>query len=65
MARRFKPPPADFQDPQGIIKRSDEELTEVIADGRASMPSFKDVLSDEVIAVLLAYVRELSRGAER
>jgi hypothetical protein len=65
MARRFKPPPADFQDPEGITRRSDDELAEVITDGRASMPSFGDVLSEEVVTVLVAYVRELSRGVER
>ena len=65
MARRFKPPPADFQDPNGIIKRTDEELVEVIIDGRASMPAFGDVLSQEVVTVLVAYIRDLSRGVER
>lgn len=65
MARRFKPPPADFQDPEGVAKLTDEELVEVITDGRASMPAFGDVLSEQVIAVLVTYVRELSRGAER
>lgn len=65
MARRFKPPPADFLDPNGIAKRTDEELVEVIIDGRASMPAFGDVLSEEVVAVLVAYLRDLSRGVER
>jgi mono/diheme cytochrome c family protein len=65
MARRFKPPPADFQDPEGVAKRTDEELVEVITDGRASMPAFGDVLSEEVVAAVVTYVRDLSRGMDR
>jgi mono/diheme cytochrome c family protein len=64
MARRFKPPPADFQDPEGIVKLRDDELVTIITDGRASMPAFGDVLSEEVIAALVAYIRVLSRGEE-
>jgi len=63
MARRFRPPPADFQDPDGIVKLTDEELVEVITGGRASMPSFGDVLSEDVIVALVTYVRHLSSGA--
>lgn len=65
MARRFKPPPADFQHPDGVSKRTDQELIEVITSGRTSMPAFGDVLSEEVIAVLVAYVRELGHGTDR
>lgn len=65
MARRFKPPPADFQDPEGVAKLTDEELVEVITDGRASMPAFGDVLSEDVVAAVAAYVRDLSRGVDR
>jgi len=62
MARRFKPPPADFQDPEGVAKRTDEELIQVITEGRASMPAFEDVLSEDVVVALVTYVRDLSRG---
>lgn len=65
MARRFKPPPTDFQDPEGIVKRTDDELVEIILNGQASMPEFGDVLSEEVVTELVAYVRDLSRGVER
>ena len=65
MARRFKPPPADFRDPEGVPRLTDEELVDVIIEGRASMPAFGDVLNEEVVTVLVTYVRELSRGVER
>jgi len=64
MARRFKPPPADFRNPQGVARLTDEELIEVITEGRASMPAFGDVLSEDVIAVMVTHVRELSRGVD-
>lgn len=64
MARRFKPPPADFQDPEGIVKLTDDELVEVITGGRSSMPAFRDVLSEEVIRRIVTYIRELSRAPE-
>lgn len=64
MARRFKPPPADFRDPEGVAARSDEEVMQIIAEGQASMPAFGDVLSVDAIAALVTYVRDLSRDTE-
>lgn len=65
IGRRFDPPPADFQDPDGVGKMSDEEIAEIITDGRTSMPEFADVLSAEEITAMVAYVRELSRAPDR
>lgn len=63
-ARRYNPRPPDFTAPEGVAKLSDDEVIQVIMNGRSSMPSFKDVLSEEAIVLLISYVRDLSRGEE-
>jgi len=62
VARRYRPRPSDFTDPDGVPRRTDEELSEVLTYGRGSMPSFEDVLTPEEIADMVSYVRELSQG---
>jgi mono/diheme cytochrome c family protein len=42
-------------------KRSDAELTEVIAKGRNKMPAFGQKLKPEQIQQLVAYVRQLAK----
>lgn len=63
-ARRYNPRPADFKDPEGVAKLSDDELVGIITNGRASMPAFGQVLSEEALALLAGHVRELSRPGE-
>lgn len=63
-ARRYDPRPPDFTDPEGVARLSDEEIIEIITNGRAAMPSFGDVLGAEAVSRLVEYVRDLSRGGE-
>lgn len=49
-----------FQSPE-IQKQSDPELKQTIAAGKNKMPAFGKSLSDEQIAGLLKYVRELGK----
>jgi len=60
----FNPRPADFTDPEGVVKMTDDAVLEVITKGRASMPAFETILSEEVRRALVAYIRVLSRGKE-
>jgi len=63
-ARRYNPRPPDFQDPGGVVLLNDDQLLEVISGGRGAMPSFREVLSREAIAAIVAYVRVLSGQSE-
>ncbi|MBM2838338.1 MAG: hypothetical protein HW415_963 [Deltaproteobacteria bacterium] len=64
------PHPADFVGDKKKMAKSDEELFESISEGikrdigseEMAMPRWKDILSEEEIWDVLAYVRELSRG---
>lgn len=58
----FHPPPADYTDPDGLPKMTDEQVMEVITKGRGSMPAWGAILKPEQLVPLLAYLRELSRG---
>ena len=60
----YNPRPRDFRDPEGVVKLSDDELVEIITNGRASMPAFGQVLSEEALTLLVGYVRDLSRRVE-
>lgn len=64
VSRRYNPRPSDFRDPNGVLLMSDDELNEIITDGRASMPAFDEVLTAEEIAAVTAYVRVLSGQIE-
>ena len=61
-ARRHNPRPPDFTDPESVVKLTDDELIEIIIEGRASMPAFGDVLSEAVIIQVVSYIRDMSRG---
>lgn len=58
----FNPPPADFTDPEGLAKLTDEQVIEVITKGRGSMPAWGPILRQEQLGPLVAYLRRLSRG---
>ena len=55
---------ADPDDPgigeslQEALGEGDEELVEVVLHGKEEMPAFEDVLTDQQIADVLAYVHE-------
>lgn len=64
------PHPADFVGDKKKMAKSDDELIESIAEGirreigseEMAMPRWKDILSEEDMWNVLAYIRELSRG---
>lgn len=58
----FKPPPANFTNPDGLATLTDEQVIEVITKGRGSMPAWGPILPQEQLGPLVAYLRELSRG---
>lgn len=58
----FNPRPADYTDPNGIAKMSDDSILVVITSGRNAMPAFGRILSDSLMVPLVAYIRKLSRG---
>jgi mono/diheme cytochrome c family protein len=58
----FHPPPADYTNPDGIPKMTDEQVMEVITKGRGAMPAWGAILTREQLVPLVAYLRELSRG---
>jgi mono/diheme cytochrome c family protein len=61
----FNPRPADFTNPEGVVKMTDDELLEVITKGRAAMPAFEAILNEEARKALVSYIRLLSRGTKR
>ncbi len=61
----FNPPPADFTNPDGLAKLTDDQIIEVITKGRGAMPAWGPILTQEQFAPLVAYLRELSRGEGR
>lgn len=58
----FHPPPADYTNPDGIPKMTDDQVMEVITKGRGAMPAWGAILKPEQLVPLVAYLRELSRG---
>ena len=64
------PHPADFVGDKKRMAKSDNELLESISGGihrdvggeEMAMPRWKDILSEEDLWNVLAYIRELSRG---
>lgn len=59
-SRAFDPPPPDLSDPTNMGEMTDDELLQVLAAGRQSMPAFQAVLEPEVLGELVEYLRELS-----
>jgi len=53
----------DFTDPKVQASLTDEEITEVIKNGKkgTAMPAFGDKLSDEQIKSLVTYIRSLKQ----
>ena len=50
----------DFASPE-VQKRSDDELTAIIADGKDKMPSYKKSLKPEQVKDLVGYIRSLAK----
>lgn len=50
---------ADLNDPAWQARTSDEQIVQVIAEGRGMMPAWKSRLSEEEIRAVAAYVRSL------
>ena len=55
---------ADLRAPE-VQKQTDEQLAQVIADGRKNMPSFSNSLTQEQIRALVAYIRKLAGKVQR
>lgn len=51
----------DLTGPQ-VAKVSDNELVQVISEGRGSMPSFKGVLDQSSIKQIVGYIRSLQKA---
>jgi mono/diheme cytochrome c family protein len=48
-----------------VQKQSDEQLTQIIADGRKNMPSFGNSLTQDQIRALVAYIRKLAGKVQK
>ncbi len=48
-----------------VAKVSDDELVQVISEGRGSMPSFKGVLDQSTIKQVISYIRSLQKAARK
>lgn len=61
IGKKLLPPPANFLDPAGTPKKSDNELLDKIARGGqgTAMPAFRSLSADER-ADVLAYIRTLA-----
>lgn len=59
-AAAMSPRPANLADPERLGELSDEELIDVLTNGKGAMPSFGALLGPEEIRALVAYLRELS-----
>lgn len=60
VAGAMVPQPANLTDPERIGARTDEQLVEVLTNGKGPMPSFKTVLEPGEIRAMVSYIRELS-----
>lgn len=50
----------DFRSPE-VQKKTDAELTDIIAKGKDKMPAYKGKITDDQIKQLVAYTRELGK----
>jgi high-affinity iron transporter len=64
-AAAFTPPPSDLTDAARMEELSDEELLEVIANGKGTMPGYSASLDQDEIAALVQFVRSLADKAEK
>jgi mono/diheme cytochrome c family protein len=60
VAGALNPPPSDLSDPARMSQLSDEELLEVITNGRGTMPGYARQLSPGDLKAVADYVRSLS-----
>lgn len=58
-AAYLDPRPADLTDADGVGQLSDEELLDVIGNGRRTMPAFSALLKPEELRAIAAFVRSL------
>ena len=58
----LNPRPANLTTTEGVGQLSDEELLDVITNGRRTMPAFGSLLQPEELRALAAYVRGLAGG---
>lgn len=56
----LNPKPRDHTDGKYMNAKTDEELLEVIHNGKGNMPAWKSVLTDEQIKAVLKHVRTLA-----
>lgn len=56
----FDPKPANLTDPNRIGVLTDDQILEVLRNGKGPMPAFGKLLSDQDILAVLEYVRSLS-----
>lgn len=56
----FNPKPANLTDPEFMSERTDEELLNVLRQGKGAMPAFSAILSDEDLVRMVRYIRTLS-----
>ncbi|NIM49010.1 MAG: c-type cytochrome [Gemmatimonadales bacterium] len=61
----LNPRPTDLTKAEFQQGRTDDQLTEVIAKGRKTMPGYGKRLTPEEIAALVAYIRELGEKAKQ
>jgi len=61
-SKALKPPPRNFHDQAYMSSRTDEQLLDVIHNGKGAMPAWgkTGVLKDDEIRAVLAYVRSLA-----
>lgn len=48
-----------------VQKQSDEQLAQVITDGRKNMPSFSNSLTQDQVRALVAYIRKLAGRVQK
>ena len=64
-AAAFNPPPSDLTDTERMRSLSDEELLEISASGKGTMPGYSASLNEDEIAALVEVVRGLADEAEK
>ncbi len=60
-AAALKPAPRNFHDTAYMSSRTDAQLSEVIHLGKGAMPKWGGILTDDQIAGLVQYIRELGK----
>ncbi len=57
--RTMDPKPSDISDPEYLASTTDEELAQVIVEGKGEMDPFGDEFTEEQIRALVTYMRRL------